>query len=55
MTVTGASNTTWLIDQFCNEDTPCQIVEMDHYGQLGTGFLWCRAHGNVVGIVSDPT
>jgi hypothetical protein len=60
--VASATAVTHSIDAPCKSDIviptetaqPCHLAEMDHYGELGTGFLWCHTHGRVVGTVDRP-
>jgi hypothetical protein len=53
--LTGTSSDTWTVTVPCAEADsiggPCDLRELDHYDQPGTGFVWCGAHGAVVGTI----
>lgn len=55
----GATNPTWHVDmhheRHDSKDEPCRIEELTHFGEPGTGFLWCATHGAPAGFVAYPS
>lgn len=57
---TGSTNETWTItgceptERVADPDEPCRFEEMTHFGERGTGFVWCSTHGTVPGTISYP-
>lgn len=49
----GHSGDSWTVSVPCDqsEGGPCAFREMDHYGQPGTGYVWCGTHGHVAGTI----